>query len=65
MTLICKSFGICDGIVNPIFGCGVKMTIDINPMYDWLERSCPRDSYVDVETGLDLILSYGWWWWPQ
>ena len=35
-----------------------------------LERSCPRDSknvsYVEVglvQTGLDLIKSWGWWWW--
>ena len=50
------------------------MTPGINPIYDWLERSCPRDSknvsYVDVglvKTCLDLIESYGcgggWWWW--
>ena len=42
----------CDGIVNHIFGGGVKMTPDINPIYVGLERSCPRDSknvsYVDV-----------------
>ena len=48
-TLVCKSVG---GIVNPIYGCGVKMAQDINPRYAGLERSCPRDSknvsYVDV-----------------
>ena len=44
MTLISKSVGIRDGIVNPIFGCGVKITPDINPIYVGLERSCPRDS---------------------
>ena len=52
MTLVCKSVGIWDGIVNPIYGCGVKITPNINPTYDELERSCPRDSknvsYVDV-----------------
>ena len=52
MTLECKSVGIWDGIVNPIWGCGVKMAQDINPIYAGLERSCPRDSknvsYVDV-----------------
>ena len=52
MTLVCKSLGIWDGIVNPIYGCGVKMTPDINPIYVGLERSCPRDSknvsYVDA-----------------
>ena len=48
-----KSVGIWDGIVNPIYECGVRMTPDINPSYAELERSCPRDSknvsYVDVE----------------
>ena len=52
MTLVCKSVGIWDGIVNPIYGCGVKMAPDINSIYAGLERSCPRDSknvsYVDV-----------------
>ena len=52
MTLVCKSVGIWDGIVNPIYGCGVNMTPDINPISAGLERSCPRDSenvsYVDV-----------------
>ena len=52
MTLVCKSVGIWDGIVNPIYGCGVKMAPDINPTYAGFERSCPRDSknvsYVDV-----------------
>ena len=36
MTLICKSVGIWDGIVNPIYGCGVEITQDINPTYDML-----------------------------
>ena len=52
MTLICKSLGIGDDIINPIYGCGVKMTPDINPINAGLERSWPRDSknvsYVDV-----------------
>ena len=52
MTLECKSVGIWNGIVNTIYGCGVKMAPDINPKYAGLERSCPRDSknvsYVDV-----------------
>ena len=52
MTLIYKSLGIGDDIINPIYGCGVKMAPDINPIYAGLERSCPRDSknvsYVDV-----------------
>ena len=68
MTLVCKSVGIGDGIVNPIHRYGVEITPDINPRYVGLERSCPRDSknvpYVGmglVKTCLDLILSYGWW----
>ena len=69
MTLVCKSVGIWDGIVNPIYGCRVRMTPGINPIYAGLERSCPRDSknvsYVDVglvQTCLDLIESCGWVW---
>ena len=52
MTLVCKFVGIRYGIVNPIYGCGVKINPDINPIYAGLERSCPGDSnnvsYVDV-----------------
>ena len=52
MTLICKSVGFWDGIVNPIYGYGVKKAPDINPIYTGFERSCPRASknvsYVDV-----------------
>ena len=52
MTFVCKSIGIWDGIVNPIYGCLVKMAPYIHPIYAGLERSCPRDSknvsYVDV-----------------
>ena len=44
MTLVYKYVGIWDGIVNPIFGCGVEITSDINPIYVGLGRSCPRDS---------------------
>ena len=44
MTLVCMSVGICDGIVNPIYGWGVEITPDINPIYVGLERSCLRDS---------------------
>ena len=44
MTLVSKSVGIWDGIVNPIYGCKVRMTPGINPIYAGLERSCPRDS---------------------
>ena len=67
MTLVCKSVGIWDGIVYPIYGFGVKIIPDINPIYVVLERSCPGDlknvSYVGVGLVLtcsDLILSYGW-----
>ena len=52
MTLVCKSLGIWDGMVNPIYGCWVEMAPDINPTYAGFEKSCPRDSknvsYVDV-----------------
>ena len=52
MTLVSKSEDIQDGIVNPIYGCGVKMAPHINPIYAGFERSSPRDSknvsYVDV-----------------
>ena len=55
MTLVCKSVGNSDGIINPIYGGRVKMTSDINPIYVGLERSCLRDSknvlFVDVLTG--------------
>ena len=43
MRLVCKSVGIRDGIVNPIYGCGVETTRDINPIYVGFERS-----YTDV-----------------
>ena len=62
MTLVCKSLGIGDGIVNPMYGCRVKMAPDINPIYAGLKKSCLRDSknvsYVNVglvQMGLDLI----------
>ena len=52
MTLVSKSVGIWDGIVNPIYLCKVRMTPGIDPIYAGLESSCPRDSknvsYVDV-----------------
>ena len=66
MTLICKSVGVWNSIVNPIYGCRVKMAPNINPIYAGLERSCPRNSknvsYVDVDivqTCLDLLESCG------
>ena len=51
MTHVFK-FGIWDDIVNPIYGCGVKITPDMNHKNDGLKCSCTRDSknvsYVDV-----------------
>ena len=41
---ICMSVGIWDDIVNPMYGYGVQITPDINPIYVWLGRSCPRES---------------------
>ena len=59
MTLVFKSLGIWDGIVNPIYECWVKITPDINPKNVRLGRACPGDSknisFIDVEhveTGL-------------
>ena len=37
MTLLCKSHDIWDGIVNPIYGYGVKISPDINPIYAGLD----------------------------
>ena len=52
MTSVCKSVGFWDCIINPIYGCGVKITQDVNPIYVGLESSCLRDSknvsFVDV-----------------
>ena len=60
------SGGILYGIGNPIYGCRVRITPGINPIYAMLEMSYPRDSkivsYVDVglvQTCLDLNESYG------
>ena len=44
LTLVCKSVGIWDSIVNPLYGFGVEITPDINSINVGLERSCPRDS---------------------
>ena len=68
MTLVCKSVGIWDGIVNPIYGCGVKIIPDINPIYVGLKRSCPGGSknVLNVVVGLvdlfrlDFELRMGW-----
>ena len=32
MTLLSKSVDIGDVIVNPIYGCGIKIATNINPM---------------------------------
>ena len=41
-----------DCIANPIFGCGIKITPEVDPLYVWLEKSSPCDSknvsFVDV-----------------
>ena len=55
MTLVCKYIGIWDCIVNPIYGCGVEITPDINPIYVGLERSCPKDSKNVSYVGLGLV----------
>ena len=44
MTFIYKFVGILDDIVNPIYGCGVKINQDINPIYVGIKRSFPDDS---------------------
>ena len=45
-------------------GCGVQTTTDINPIYVWLERSCPKDSknvsYVGVGLDFELGVVVGW-----
>ena len=33
MTQVCKSHGIGDSLINPIYWCSVKITPDINPIY--------------------------------
>ena len=43
-TLVCKSHGIGDSLINPIYRCNVKITPDINPLYVGTERSFPDDS---------------------
>ena len=55
MTLVWKSVGLWDGIVNPIFGFGVEITPDINPIYVGLERSCPKDSKNVSYVGVELV----------
>ena len=57
MTLVYKYVGIWDGIVNPIFGCGVEITPDTNPIHVGLERSWPRDSKNVSYVGVGLVLT--------
>ena len=49
---MCKSHGIGDSLINPIYRCIVKTTQDINPIYFGIERSFPDDSknvsFVDI-----------------
>ena len=68
MTLVCKSVGIWDGIVKPIYGCGVEITPDINPIYVGIEMSFPDNSknvsFIDMglEKAVDnLKLLVGGW----
>ena len=44
IIVIILKFCIRDYIINPINGCGGKITLDINPIYVELEMSSPRDS---------------------
>ena len=44
MTLVCKSHGIGDSLINPIYGCIVKINQDINPIYVGIKRSFSDDS---------------------
>ena len=55
MTLACKSVGIWDSIVNPINGCGVEITLGINPTCVGLERLCPQDSKNISYVGIGLV----------
>ena len=55
MTYGCKSVGIWDDIFNPIYGCGVKIAPDINPIYVGFEGSCPRDSKNVSYVGVGLV----------
>ena len=43
-TLVCKSHGIGDSLINPIYRCIVKINQDISPIYVGIERSFPDDS---------------------
>ena len=55
MTLVSKSYDICDGIVKPIYRYGVEIASDINPIYVGLERPCPRDSKNVSYVGKGLV----------
>ena len=55
MTLVYKSIGILDGIVNTIYGCGAKVNQDINTIYVGLGSSCLWNSknVLFVDMGLE------------
>ena len=44
MTLVWKSHGIGDSLINPFYGCSVKITPHNNPIYVGIERSFPDNS---------------------
>ena len=58
MTLVCKSHGIGDSLINPIYGCSVKITPNINPIYVGIEtleqtipmipQTCMPDTYEEI-----------------
>ena len=52
MTLVWKSHGIGDSLINPIYGCSVKITPDINPIYVGIERSDNSKNVSFVDMGL-------------
>ena len=44
LTIVWKSHGIGNSLINPIYRCSVMITADINPIYVGIERSFPDDS---------------------
>ena len=44
MPLVYKSDGIGDSLINPFYGCSVKITPDINPICVGIEMSVPDNS---------------------
>ena len=43
-TLVCKSHGIGDSLISPMYRCSIKISRNINPIYVGIERSFPDDS---------------------